>query len=119
MNKKGYTLVELIGVVVLLAILITLVTTSIVKVIKASHKTMDDATKKLLYNQASAYLSKHEDITANGAYSVSISDLIKDDKLSTNFLDNYDETEITLNSCIVINYTQGVATYQFELECSD
>lgn len=119
MKKKGYTLVELIGVIVLLAILITLVSTSIVKVIKSSHKAMDDATMKVLYNQASAYLDKHEVVTANGVYSVKISDLINDDKLSSNFLDNYSSSDITLNSCIIINYSQGTPTYQFKYDCSN
>ena len=111
MNKKGYTLVELIGVIVLLAIIITLVSTGIVNVIKSTNKKIDDNTKKILYNQADAYLSEHVDLRLNGVYRVSVSTLIEDDKISSNFLSSYTQDQVRLSSCIIINYSNGTPTY--------
>lgn len=118
MNKRGYTLVELIGVIVIIGIAVALVSTTIIHVIKSANNTLDMATQKLLFNQTESYLSENVSVMSNGVYTVTIKDLIRKDKISSNFLNNYDESELSINSCIVATYSNGEPSFEFKVTCS-
>lgn len=118
MNKKGFTLVELIGVITLLAVLLILVTTGILNIVSNTYNDLDKATEKLLYNQAEIYLSENIDVKPTGIYYVTIKDLIDKDKVSSNFLDGYEKEELSINSCVKVTYANGLSTYDFIYDCT-
>ena len=57
--KKGFTLVELIGVVIILALISLLAFPPILNSIRKTKTELSDASKKILYNAASLYVSEN------------------------------------------------------------
>ena len=58
MNKKGFTLVELLAVLIILAILATITTTAIINQINESKKTLTDAQISIVKQASIEYAEK-------------------------------------------------------------
>ncbi|MGL5260365.1 MAG: prepilin-type N-terminal cleavage/methylation domain-containing protein [Lachnospiraceae bacterium] len=63
-EKEGFTLIEMIIVVAIIAILITLITPNLQKFIETSNQTKTDATAKTMYTSIATYLVE---LTVSGA----------------------------------------------------
>ena len=57
MKNKGYTLIELLGVMIILAALVTLVFPSLINFIKRSTNETNELTSKLSYAAAEMYIN--------------------------------------------------------------
>ncbi len=81
MNEKGFTLVELLGVLVLLTVVVLVAFPNILGVVKSTSDQVSDATKSLLESNARSYvndnLSNYSDSTKKN-YCVSVEDLIEE-----------------------------------------
>ena len=114
--KKGFTLVELLGVIIILTVLILLVIPSVVNLVKGSSKDIDDTTKKLLYDAAKIYISDNSDYykESNGnKFCISIKDLISNKYLDSEVKLFEKEKDITNTKVIEVKYQNG---YDFELK---
>ncbi len=60
MSKKGFTLVELLGVLVLLSVIVVVAFPSILGTIQGTKKQIDDATERLLIANARSYVTDTE-----------------------------------------------------------
>lgn len=116
MKQKGFTLVELLGVIVLLAGLLTLVSYSIVSVVKNTNQNLDESSLKVLYSASEMYLKNDKNLV-NGDYTVTVNDLIRADIIKETFLDAQSEKLITRDSCIKVNITNGKFNYEFKYVC--
>lgn len=117
MNKKGFTLVELIGVLVIIGLLLLVTATPILGQIRNQKGKLDDASTKVLYSSATTYLDEHISNypKKNGmTYYLSVTQLIEDGYLK----DNYLETTKVLSesSMVIVNIVNG--SYSFEVENS-
>jgi len=65
MNKKGFTLVELLAVVVILALIATLASTSIINVVKTSKSDLYDAQIELIKEAAKAWGAENLNLLPN------------------------------------------------------
>ena len=86
MNKKGFTLVEIIGVVVILGLIALLAFPKILNMIKQSENKLSDSAKTLIYMASSQYTAKYiNDFpkVEGNVYCITIEDLIKEDFLTT------------------------------------
>ena len=61
MNEKGFSLVELIAVLVVLSIILLVSLPAILNVMKKTKSTMDNATQELLFANAQSYITDTED----------------------------------------------------------
>ena len=118
MNKKGFTLVELISSVAILVLLTAITSIIILNVVKNMNDSLDEGTKKVLYSAAESYLNDNETIMPNGTYTVTIATLINNDLISRTFIDSQDSDFVTINSCVKVDVTNGVMTYEFSYECN-
>ena len=59
MNKKGFTLAEVVGVIIILALIGLLAFPPILNMIKNSEQKIDEATKTLIYTASSQYTTKY------------------------------------------------------------
>ena len=79
MKEKGFTLIELIGVIALLAIIILITYPSIVNIIKKSNNKIDSATSALIISGAKNMVDENKNsypLTNGNVYCVTIKSLI-------------------------------------------
>lgn len=115
MKRNGFTLVELLGVIIVLSLLVILVFPSIVNSVKNSSTKTDDLTKEMIYKAADLYISNHkgEFIKTNGSqYVIDLKDLVEEEHLSSP-IKLSDGKDITNNKCIQVIYNDG---YKYELK---
>lgn len=84
MNKKGFTFIEMLAVVVLLALLVIIAYPIVTNQIKNSNKDLTDAEKEILYSSAYSYIEDNQNdypIRSGNVFCVNISDLKKAGKI--------------------------------------
>ncbi len=80
-NNKGFTLVELMAVIVILAILVTIAVPSAISISNKIKKKMYNTKVEMIYSAAKMYgqdnLGKFENITEGNCNSITVQDLIE------------------------------------------
>lgn len=79
MSKKGFTLVELLGVLVLLSVIVLIAFPNILGAVKSTDKQVGDATITLLQTNARSYANDHPETystTTNKTHCVKVETLI-------------------------------------------
>ena len=113
MNKKGFTLVELLGVLIVLAIISTIVIISIGGLLKKSEESLSDTQKRQIESAAKLYHLK-EGMSSN-ATCVSVGTL-----LSKGYLEGAEikdpKTDQKMTGFVRINYESNKYTYTYEEE---
>ena len=111
-NKKGFTLIELVIVIAILAILALILVPAIGNYIGNANKAKNEASARTIYTNAVLSHSTKPDMNN--------SDLIKEDKALSN-LKTEDEVTVTLHETTKevteISYTTGGTTITFD--CSE
>ena len=106
MKKNGFTLVELLAVIIIISLLVLIVLPNIFNSIENSNDNVDKLTKEMIYKAASLYVSNNEkEYPQNTGYtyclplSILIDEeyLSEDLKLSNKNIKNAKEVEITYN----------------------
>ena len=83
MKKNGFTLVELLGVLIVLVILSMVVVTTYTKLKKDADTTIDDALAILIKDASVTYVKKNKtNIEANNVYCLTLDDIVNDKLLS-------------------------------------
>lgn len=115
--KKGYTLVELLGVIMILALVCALVFPSLINFIKKTNEDQDELTTKLILNQVELFIKDNprnfKSVTEN-TYCISVETLIENNYLSGNF--ELDGEDITNTKSIKATYTNK---FNYEIVNSD
>lgn len=96
-NKKGFTLVELLGVIVIIAVLSLVAFPGIMNQFRKSKGDISQATETIMKEAANVYLLDHpnEYPKVNGKYyCISVEQLINDGRLSEPFTDPTTGNEI-------------------------
>ena len=83
--NKGFTLIELIGTVVILAMLSLLAFPAILNVLDSSNKEVDEQTQNFIKSAASSYFNDHRDDNIN---EVTVQKLMEEGYISTTIVCN-------------------------------
>lgn len=107
MNKKGFTLVEVLAVIVILGVILTVVVPSTFSIIKRGKETSYKNLVKTFKNGAKLYVSKYsnvinEDLDNIGYYKVTLDQLNGEALLKTPVVDPRNNTSINLSKYILI-----------------
>ena len=89
-KKNGFTLVEILGVIVILGLLLILAFPSIIKQVKTTTSDIDKATKDLITSSAVLYIRENRNdypITKNNVYCIAIQILIDSGELVEDLID--------------------------------
>lgn len=116
--KKGYTLIELLGVIIILTIIMSIVVVIMINVIKGTNNNLDEATEKILYSATENYLKETYVLPANGDFTVTLKTLREDNRISNTFIETANDKRITESSCVKVNVTNGEMNYEFSYECN-
>lgn len=97
MNKRGFTLVELLATIVILGIISTIAVVSVDKMLDHSREVECDSILQSITNAAKEYASDHRytTITSSDAFQISVSDLIDNGYLSYNIQDPFKKEILT------------------------
>ena len=118
--KKGFTLVELIGVVIILALIALLAFPPILNSIRKTKTELSDASKEILYNAANLYVSENlnDFPKRNGnIFCVTLNTLSSKEYLPTKVYDSVTGEEISQDSLIEIKVENDSYTYNMNNEC--
>ena len=118
--KKGFTLAEILGVIVIVGILLVLIVPAVINRITESEDEVKGATGNIIYDAADQYIKEHPDLYPpgqSGRYCITIKSLIEDGKLVEPVIDPSTGEDISDKSVMVTIYTAG--TSDFELTEKD
>ena len=81
--KKGFTLAEILGVIVIIGILGLLITPTVINRLKGNSNIVDNANKDLIFAAANDYINEHKDeYPAGKNYCIQVKTLIENGNLS-------------------------------------
>lgn len=107
MKKNGFTLVELLGVLIVLVILSMVVVTTYTKLKKDADTTIDDALAILIKDASVTYVKKNKtNIEVNNVYCLTLDDIVNDNLLS-NPVKNAKGEEMDLSMKIKVTVRQN------------
>ena len=113
--KKGFTLVELLGVVSIIALLVLMALPTVLSSIKQSSEKTDDLTLNLIYDAADLYVSSHKQNfeAINGSQNfVTLRTLVNEKLLSEPIKLSGRGDDLTDTKCVEVTYNNG---YTYEL----
>lgn len=120
-NKKGFTLAELLGVIVIISILALLAFPPIINQIKKSRSKVSDATMQILTSATEMYLDYHQNtfpITPATTYCITLQQLVDDDQLTAPIVDASNGNNYALTKIVkVVIVTNSNITYTLVDTC--
>ena len=108
--KKGFTLVELLGVIVLLGLLAIVATPPILNQIKKTKGKLSDATKIIIFNGAEDYIDSHSNsypMKDGNVYCITLKTLVDYGPLKSPILDASSGEEINETDNVVKVHING------------
>lgn len=115
MNEKGFTLVEVLAIIILISLLTILITPNLLKL---RNKVDDKRIKEvndIIISKAKYYVSSNElkdeikSVAAGSKYAITLSDLEEDNYLEEDFSDVYDNPS---NIIITVQYKDAIYNYE-------
>ena len=105
MKKNGFTLIELIGVAIILSIIALLAFPPILDQIRKTKNNLSGATTEIIFGSASLYVDKYKNIyskSEGNKYCLTLQDLVNENLLASPITDVVSGSEIPLNKKIEI-----------------
>lgn len=122
MKKNGFTLAELLGVIVVLALLMLLVFPSVVKQLKEGETSIDGAVEQLIFNSAENYMEGHKNsypTSGNATYCFTLNTLVNEGEISANLLIDSKGKTLDLNKKVEVKIENGIKTYKMNDQCQN
>ena len=111
MNKKGFTLVELIGVVVILGLIALVAFPALLNQIDSSKKQISDSQKEIIISAAKSYVDENKnDYADKSTFEIPVNDLIKNNYLSKGIISSFSDNEV------IVTFNNG--TYDVVIKTS-
>lgn len=107
MKHRGFTLVELLAVLVLVSAIVLIAVPSIVNYINENKEDISVVTQEIIYSGAKLYVESkpNEYIPEVGkTFCVSLQSIVDANYLSSPILDSVSGEEIDLNTKVILNY---------------
>ena len=122
MNKKGFTLAEVLGVVIILGLLVIVSFPPLLNQLKKSQNKLSDATLKILSTAAENYALEHptnNPIVTGNIYCMKLKTLVDNGYLQSPILDASSGEQISENDNYIKMTINGINKYNYELvsEC--
>ena len=115
MKKRGFTLAELLGVLVVISLLFLLIIPGIVNRLSESKSDVKESENQMIYDAADQYIREHPNDYPpgkSGRYCIPIQSLIDDGKLIAPVTDITTGEDISNKSVMVTIYSSGNSDYE-------
>lgn len=119
MKKNGFTLAELLGVIVILALLMLLVFPSIINQLKEGERQISSAVESLIFNGAESYIADHEDLypVIDTTYCLTLKKLVDSNDLKESLLIDSKGKTLNLNGKVEVKIKDGKKSYKMNDKC--
>ncbi len=122
--KKGFTLVEILAVIVIIGLLLILIVPPVINRISGSSDEAKETENEFIYNVADMYINEHPEKYPpgrSGKYCILIQDLIDEGKLVEPVTDVVTGENLKDKSVLVTIYSTGTREYEIKegAECKD
>ena len=116
MEKKGFTLIEIMAVIVVLGLLIAIITPVVNNLLKDSEDTLSDEQISMIVNASKKYMVEHSELLpemSDGSKTfIYIDDLINNGVIDNDKVIN-PKTKEELDGCVVVNYNDSFNQYEY------
>lgn len=119
MNRKGFTLAELIGVIVLIGLLVALAFPPMLKQIKNTKSALSSATEKVIISGTSNYIAKNKNnyqVISGAVYCITLDTLVKENFIPDNLKDVEGEL-LPLKSFVKVEIDNNAYKYSVSDSC--
>ena len=116
MNNKAFTLVELLGVIIIIALISLIAFPNIINSIKKVSTKTDNLVYDMIYNAADIYISNHPsdfEASMGHKYIIDLSDLVAEDLLAAPIKLSNSDDDLTTTKCLQVVY---IDDYTYELK---
>lgn len=119
--KKGFTLIEVLAVIVIISLLTVIIMPNILNSVNNKRNDISDSAKKMIYDAADIYVKDNSEIYSNNegaTYCIKLETLVNNGKLVSPIKDMKTDKEIPLNyyiKAVVNDYNQF--DYELVEEC--
>ena len=120
MNKKGFTLIELMGVIIIIGLLIILAIPSITNLLNDEEENISSAMEKVLLQAGELYTQDNSGIypkTEGNVYCVTLKELVDEEYLGSPIKDPISSNEIDQNKYIKTSIQNGTYNYEITDTC--
>jgi prepilin-type N-terminal cleavage/methylation domain-containing protein len=110
MEKKGFTLIEILAVIVIVALLLILVTPNILANLNTARNNVSDATKQVIFEAANLYMDENPDIykeDVGDLYCITVETLINAGKLVSPLKDASTGGEIDKSTAVRVSISSS------------
>lgn len=116
MKSKGFTLVELLAVLVLISAVVLIAVPSILNYINESKDEISDVTEKIITSGAELYVeaNKKNFIVPQKQYCVTLQEIVDQKHLSAPILDSVTGNEVDLDTFVKIDHYYNLETERYD-----
>ena len=120
MKKNGFTLMELLGVIVILGLICLVAFPPILDTVRKNKNNISEATYQIIYSAASIYINNHESdfgLVEDNEYCIKIQTLIDEDNLSGDLKDPDTNLKFDSNKYVKVLVKNNKYTYSIVDNC--
>lgn len=116
-KQKGFTLVELLAVLILLGLIIVIAIPTINKSLESSKEKARKTQEGIIINAAKSYAAENASKITNCTTYLTIEDLLKEDYIDSSKADNIKESDL-IEMCVKVTSEYNQYTYKIS-ECAE
>ena len=120
MKNKGFSLIELLGVITILAIIAVIIVPVANKTMKEAREKADKSQQKLVIDAAKLWVNDNSNLLSDevgDVYTLSVQAIQESNYLTQRQLKDLNNTQELNNACIKITSEEHKYSYEFVKEC--